>query len=199
MAAKAKSGPGSMVAKQYLFWAVFALGVILFNLLFAIRPKTAMPPPVKTVPEDFFSHSDWAPANYVAQGRYLEYLLGSVVVTSSEELFVPGPVFFEGTSRLTQKIVKGPPPTFEEGYLLADSPMSITLFQDGSETDCQPGSFSPSEVRLSRCEVEVVVGTASLESRGVVELVQVQSEGKSVFLVDRTLLNLEQTTAETDP
>lgn len=178
--------------------AVVAIfGSIIFNLVFAIKPKTAGWPPIKEVPADIMVHPDWAEANYIAQGRYLESLFGRVQILVREGQTVPGPVFFLGTNLLQTEFVPGDPPKFDpERLFVGEIPFS-ELLAPKSDTECVVFGAITQDKEPRRCTIRIYAlgGQRTALSPSVFELVD--SNGDEIVMVDRLLLEaLEEVTGE---
>lgn len=187
MISRNKLAPDSFPSPRLVL--AFAVLLVLFNLFIAVRPKTAQAPPIKNVPEDFFLYEDWAPANYVAQGRYLESLFGSVRILSHEGQLIPGPVFFERSTNITLTVHNTLPPaiTADELNSLGDS--SRALFVRGSDTNCVSTDDSVSASENRRCLIQVIVQPRWEAVAESVTLVQIDAGDESILLVDYRLLN----------
>lgn len=184
---RSKLAPGTFPQPRLVL--VFAVLLVVFNLFIAVRPKTAQAPPIKNVPEDFFLYEDWAPANYVAQGRYLESLFGSARIVSHEGQLIPGPVFFERSTNVSLVIENTLPPaiTADDLNLLGDSPRA--LFVRGSDTNCVSTDDSVSASENRRCLIQVIVQPRWEAVAESVTLIQVDAGDDSILLVDYRLLN----------
>lgn len=170
----------------------FVLAVALFNFFFAIRPWTASPPPIKEVPYDIVQHSDWAQANYIAQGPYLESRFGQVSIHSQEGQLVPGPVFFQRTSSLSLIIDVNPIPEGQIGNVDVSTLESERLFASGSDTHCVESNNVFDHEGNQRCELQVFVSLMPLPEGEALELIETDLSPNKIALVDSRLLRDEK-------